>query len=235
MVHYPSRRDALRIAAGLGVASSTSLILSGSAAEAADNADIKNGKRSRNEVALTFHGQGDISIAEKLLEIGKKASTPITVMAVGSWLDANPDIGRKILISGNEIGNHTYNHKTMTRLTLKEATLEIQKGKAALLKSVGATGKWFRPSGTPRSNSTIRAAMKAAGYSNCLTYDVDSLDYQDPEPKAIIANCLRSVQNGSIISLHFGHPHTVVALPLLIKALKSRKLIPVTISQLLRN
>jgi peptidoglycan/xylan/chitin deacetylase (PgdA/CDA1 family) len=67
-----------------------------------------------------------------------------------------------------------------------------------------------------------------------LVYDVDSLDYTDPSAKAIVARCMKSVQKGSIIGMHFGHPHTATALPLLIKALHDRNLTPVTVSQLLR-
>lgn len=235
MVHNPSRREAFKLAVGMGIATSSNFLFPSDASAMSGTGDITHGLRSRSEIALTFHGQGEVAIAAKLLEIGKKTSTPLTVMAVGTWLDANPDMGRKILASGNEMGNHTYSHKTMTRLTLKEATSEIQKGKAALIRSIGTPSKWFRPSGTPKSNSTIRAAVKTAGYARCITYDVDSLDYQDPAPQVIVANCLRTAQNGSIISLHFGHPHTVIALPLLIKALNMRGLTPVTLSQLLRS
>ena len=69
---------------------------------------------------------------------------------------------------------------------------------------------------------------------NSLTYDVDSLDYTDPSAATVVSNSLKLLQNGSIIGMHFGHPHTVTALPLLIEALKARNLTPVTVTQLLR-
>ena len=155
-------------------------------------------------------------------------------MAVGVWLHANPKIGQEIVGAGHELGNHTYSHKTMTLLTLKEAKAEVAKGKAAVIKAVGTPGKWFRPSGTLKSNSIIRAAAGASGYDHCLVYDVDSMDYTDPSAQAIVARCMKTVQRGSIIGMHFGHAHTVTALPLLIQALHDHKLTPVTVSQLLR-
>ena len=199
----------------------------------AANADISHGLRTKKEVALTFHGAGNLKIARDLLAIASDAKTPISVMAVGSWLSANPEIGKEILAGGHDLGNHTYNHKAMLHLNLNEAKSEIAKGKAAIIKSVGSAQKYFRPSGTPKSNATIRKAAVAAGYSNCITYDVDTLDYQDPKVSAIVSNCMKSVKNGSIISLHFDHKNTVAALPKIITELKSAGLTPVTLTKLL--
>ena len=199
----------------------------------AAGADISHGARTKKQVALTFHGAGDLALANEILAITKDSKTPITVMAVGSWLHANPTIGRTILAGGHDLGNHTYNHKAMLHLNLKEAQSEIEKGKAAIAASVGSSQKYFRPSGTPKSNSIIRKAALTAGYTNCITYDVDTLDYQDPKAAEIISNCLKSVKNGSIVSLHLGHKNTVTALPKLITELHSAGLQPVTVSTLL--
>lgn len=229
-----SRRRALQIGGSAALVGMSGLLFPNSASAASAGADIFHGPRNRAEVAITFHGGGDLVIARKILAIAKKTSSPITVMAVGTWLNANPSMGNEIVDAGNELGNHTYSHKTMTLLTLKEAKAEVAKGKAAVTKAVGSSGKWFRPSGTLKSNSIIRAAAGASGYSNCLIYDVDSLDYTNPSAKGIVANCMKSVQHGSIIGMHFGHAHTVSALPLLITALQARNLTPVTVSHLLR-
>ena len=210
------------------------LLLSNNAMAASAGKDIYHGPRTRAEVALTFHGAGELSIARQILEIAKQHQAPITVMAIGVWLNSNPTIGREFVDAGNEIGNHTLNHKTMTTLSLKEATYEISRGKSALVKSVGSAGKWFRPSGTQKSNSIIRAAAGASGYAHCISYDVDTHDYQDPPVKTILSNAMNGVRNGSILSLHLGHAHTVTALPLILRALSNRKLVPVTISELLR-
>ena len=199
----------------------------------AAGADISHGSRTKKEIALTFHGAGDVAIAKDLLAITKDSNTPISVMAVGSWLHTNPQIGKEVIAAGHDLGNHTYNHKAMLHLNLKEAQVEIEKGKAALTASVGSPQKYFRPSGTPKSNSIIRKAALSAGYSNCITYDVDTLDYQDPKASAIVTNCMKGIKNGSIVSLHFGHKNTVTALPKIIAELKSAGLTPVTLTNLL--
>jgi peptidoglycan/xylan/chitin deacetylase (PgdA/CDA1 family) len=203
-------------------------------ANALSNSDISHGSRTKADIALTFHGAGDINLANEILNIAKDSKTPITVMAVGNWLVANPNIGKTILQNGNDLGNHTYSHQAMLHLNYKSALAEIEKGKSALKTAVGSSQKYFRPSGTPKSNVIIRKASLAAGYANCITYDVDTMDYTDPKPAVIISNCMKSLKNGSIVSLHLGHKNTVVALPKLIETIKSAGFNPVTISTLLK-
>ena len=60
-----------------------------------------------------------------------------------------------------------------------------------------------------------------------MSYDVDSLDYTDPGPDAVVATVLGSVRPGSIVSLHLGHPGTVTALPAILRGLAGRGLRPV--------
>ena len=126
-----SRRRALLLGGSAAFIGLTEFFLPNSAEALSAGTDIAHGSRSRHEVALTFHGSGDLVIARKLLAIAKKTHTPITVLAVGTWLNANPTIGREIVDAGHELGNHTYSHKTMTLLSLKQATAEVAKGAKA--------------------------------------------------------------------------------------------------------
>ena len=156
-----SRRSALKSAIAILTGSATTFLIPNAEAATAGS-DISHGDRSKSQVALTFHGAGEISIAHKILAITKSTSTPITVMAIGNWLNTNPNIGKEILDLGHELGNHTENHKTMPRLGLKAATSEIALGKKSLAKVVGTSPTYFRPSGTPKSNATIEVRLVAS-------------------------------------------------------------------------
>lgn len=198
------------------------------------HADITHGARSRADVALTFHGAGDPGLVDRLISVTQRDSAHVTVLAVGQWAAANPDIARRLQDAGHEVGNHTWSHQTMTRLTNRQIRDEIDRAAAELQVQTGTIGAWFRPSGTPHSTAAIRAAAQHAGYPACLSYDVDSLDYTDPGPKAIVQTVMAGVQPGSIVSLHLGHPGTLVALPLVLTALRRRGLRAVTAGELLR-
>jgi len=204
------------------------------ATPAADNGkDVSHGPAGSGAVALTFHGAGADSIARGILAELGHGGAHATVFAVGSWLDADPSVAKAFLDGGHELGNHTYHHKPMRSLGATEAKSEVEQCSAVLRRLTGTPGAWFRPSGTPYSTPTIRAAARAAGYPHCVTYNLDSLDYTDPGAAAVTKNVLSAVRGGDIVSLHLGHAGTVTALPAILAGLAARSLRPVTVTQLL--
>ena len=223
------RRSLLK-AAGIGGALA---LLGIPGAQAAAGADITHGSRSTPNVALTFHGASTHVMGRELLAIFTETKTPVSVFAVGTWLVANPAFAKEILDAGHDLGNHTMNHLQMKTLSAAKANSEIAQCAAELVKVSGSHGKWFRPSGTQYSNATIRKAATSLGYKQCISYDVDSHDYQDVSKSALLSNVMKNVKNGSIISLHFGHKNTIQALPTLITELHNKGLAPVTLSTLL--
>jgi peptidoglycan/xylan/chitin deacetylase (PgdA/CDA1 family) len=195
--------------------------------------EIVHGPRRRRQVALTFHGAGDPTVARRLLSAAADADARITVLAVGSWLDAQPEMARLILDGGHEIGNHTQNHADISAMSPHAAYAEIAECAERLRKLTGSIGTWFRPSRTSHANATVRAQAAKAGYHGCLSYDVDSLDFQDPGPDAVVHKVLREARGGSIVSMHFGHPGTAAAMPALLDGLRRRGLRAVAVSTLL--
>ena len=200
---------------------------------AAASPDITHGPRSVPKGALTFHGAGDLTIAHSLLDILKATSTPVSVFAVGTFLMSEPAIAKRIISDGHDLGNHTMTHTQMKTISAKKVDAEILGCANELKKLIGNHGSWFRPSGTQYSNALIRKTALKYGYKNCISYDVDSHDYQDPGKAAVISNVMSSVKNGSIISLHFGHKNTIDALASLLDQLHSKGLTPVTLTNLL--
>jgi peptidoglycan/xylan/chitin deacetylase (PgdA/CDA1 family) len=195
-------------------------------------AEIANGPRDRAAVALTFHGQGDPAVVRRLLSILSTAGVHVTVMAVGSWLAAQPGMVRPILDAGHELGNHTENHRAIAHLPAGQAFTEIDACARRLKALTGSIGAWFRPSQTQHATPTIEAQAARVGYRTCLSYDVDSLDYTDPAPGVVVRAVLNTVRPGSIISLHFGHQATIAAMPQLLAGLHDRGLRPVTVTEL---
>lgn len=195
--------------------------------------EVRHGPRAGTAVALTFHGAGAVSLAEQLLTLVERAGVPVTVLAVGTWLQSTPEIGHRIVAAGHELGNHTLHHLPMLTLDAGQVRREIDGGAAALRAAVGSAGRWFRASGTQRTDRAIRSAAAAAGYDTCLSYDVDGLDWQDPPVASVVDAVLGGARGGSIISLHLGHQVTLDALPAVLTGLRRRGLHPVTCTGLL--
>lgn len=195
--------------------------------------EVGHGPRDKPLVALTFHGAGDRALGRALLKELADARVAVTVLAVGTWLDEQPDTARAVLDGGHELGNHTWHHQPMRRLGAQQAYTEVVGCAERLRKVSGSAQRWFRASGTQHTTPTIRAAAGRAGYRTCLSYDVDSLDWQDPSASAVERAVLGNVQNGSVVSLHLGHRVTLTALPAILSGLSRQGLRPVTVSELL--
>ena len=194
---------------------------------------VVHGPRHRPQVALTFHGQGPVAMADALLAEAERAAAQVTVLAVGTWLGQYPQIADRILRGGHDLGNHTMHHLDIKAMDAAGTYAEIAGCAQRLRALTGSIGRWFRPSQTQYSTSLIEREARKAGYQTCVSYDVDSLDYTDPGPDAIVSTVLGQARPGSIISLHLGHPGTVTALPSIVRGLAGRGLSPVTLTGLL--
>ena len=192
-----------------------------------------HGPRNGQQVALTFHGQGDPAIAAAVLTALATGHTTATVMAVGTWLEAYPAMASAITGGGHELGNHTWSHPDLASLSEQGIRSEIGRCRDTLIRLSGSPGAYFRQSSAQHSTPLIRAVAGQLGYPVCLSYDVDSLDWTDPGPAAI-RRAVGAATAGSVVSMHFGHRGTVTALPGILDDLASRGLTPVTVSALLR-
>ena len=226
-----TRRNLLQAAAVLGT---SALEIGNIPAAEATGSDIAHGPRTVAKVALTFHGAGAPDYADPLLKLFKSSGTKVSIFAVGTWLVADPAIATRIIDEGHDLGNHTMTHTQMKTISAKKVDAEISQCAAELKKLIGNHGAWFRPSGTQYSTSTIRAVAIKYGYGQCISYEVDSKDFQDPSKKSVINNVMKNVKNGSIISLHLGHKVTLEAMPTLLESLHSKGLTPVTLTELLK-
>jgi peptidoglycan/xylan/chitin deacetylase (PgdA/CDA1 family) len=197
--------------------------------------EVAHGPRTRPEVALTFHGAGDPAIALALLGMLETAHAQATVLVVGTWLAAHPQLAARIVGAGHELGNHTWTHPILDSLPEARARVEIERCRDVIARLTGSPGGHLRQSGSVHSTALVRRLAGAAGYPVCLSYDVDAVDWMDPGPAAVRRNVAAGVRPGSVVSLHFGHPGTVTALPGILADLDRRGLRAVTATKLLAS
>ncbi|MFK4099039.1 polysaccharide deacetylase family protein [Streptomyces sp. NPDC019531] len=195
-------------------------------------AQLTHGPRDRPRIALTFHGGGDPATARALLTEAEKYGARVTVLAVGTWLDAHPDIARRILDGGHDLGNHTLHHLDINGISEAEARAEITGCAERIRRLTGSIGRWFRPSRTPTASPLVTRLAREAGYPHVLSYDVDSLDFTSPGAAVVARKVLAEIREGSVVSLHFGYGDTVAALPVVLEELDRRGLAAVTTTEL---
>jgi len=195
--------------------------------------ELVHAASGRPEVALTFHGAGDLDLAKKILTGLASRGAAVTVLAVGTWLQQYPAAARLVTDNGHELGNHTWSHPTLSALSEAGIRAEIERCRDRIAALTGGPGAFFRPSAAQHATKTVLRLAGAAGYTTVLSYDVDSRDFTDPGAPAI-ERVVGAAAPGSVVSMHLGHPETLAALPGLLDDLARRGLRPVTASALFR-
>lgn len=181
----------------------------------------------RPEVALTLHGAGDPGLARQVLTGFARRAAAVTVLAVGTWLEQDPDAVRIVADNGHQLGNHTWSHRDLDALGEADARAEIERCRDRIAALTGGPGDFFRQSAAQHATPLVLRLAGAAGYPRVLSYDVDSRDFTDPGIAAIRRNVARA-RAGSVVSMHLGHPGTLAALPGILDDLAARGLKPVT-------
>jgi peptidoglycan/xylan/chitin deacetylase (PgdA/CDA1 family) len=198
---------------------------------------VLNAPSSKKEVALTFDDAPDGEFTPKILDVLKREGVKATFFVVGNRIEAHPDIMRRIVAEGHAIGNHSYNHANLPKLTDAEFRQQIRKTDELIRHYTGYVPTIVRPPYGAISEEQIKW-LKSQN-KIVINWNVDSLDWKSLDAKTVEANVLAHVFPGSIILQHSGGgtgedlTGTVEALPNIIKHLRENGLKMVTIPQLL--
>ena len=115
---------------------------------------------------------------------------------------AAPELARRVLDEGHEIGNHTFTHPRADRaLPMSKAEEEIQKTQDVFAEVISTIAPpWFRPPyGELRQN---QAHLLASRKMNIIFWDVNPADWSQPGVDKITGKILADTQPGSIIVCH---------------------------------
>lgn len=189
----------------------------------------------RPAVALTFDDGGNTAQVTALLAVLSEYNVKSTFFLLGNWMEANPQLAKRIIDEGHEIGNHSYSHPQLTRMTRGEVEQQIQTCEEALQQSTGQPMKpYFRP---PYGdfNSTTSDVLKERGYQAMVLWNVDSRDWTGAGSSQMVESIMRNITNGSIVLFHLHGANTVAALGQLIPQLQAQGYQCVTISDILKK
>ncbi len=178
-------------------------------------------------IALTFD-DGPSKYTNKILDILKKYDACGTFFVIGNKTIFYKDILKRMLNEGSEIGNHSYDHKLLTRLSENEFKEEINKTQENIKNLTGFTPKLFRPTYGGYTNT-----LKKYTDLTFVLWDIDSRDWQVKNKDKILNNILPNVKPGKIILMHDNHEYSLNSLENLIKKLKDDNYKFVTVSELL--
>src|SRR5262249_17111753 len=96
-------------------------------------------------IAMTFDDGPSSATTPRLLDILKARHIKATFFMIGQNAESNPDIVRRILAEGHEIGNHSWTHPQLSKLPEDKVTEEITKTQDAIRSACGYTPTLMRP------------------------------------------------------------------------------------------
>lgn len=168
------------------------------------------------QVILTFD-DGPSRYTEEILKILAEEGIQAVFFFLGH-AEHVPELARKVVELGHQVGTHTLNHLRLPDLKPEQWQAEILAGKEILERISGDVVSYFRPPYGRRTQEIMEFAAEQGLVT--VLWDIDSRDWELAEnPEQIVENVLSQVRPGSIILLH-ERPQTVEVLPELIAALR---------------
>jgi peptidoglycan/xylan/chitin deacetylase (PgdA/CDA1 family) len=187
---------------------------------------------SGNYVAITFDDGPHPQNTPRLLDMLRARNIKATFYVIGRSVDLYPQIVRRTVAEGHEIGNHSQTHRLLSKLGDEELRQEMSRCRDAVGRAAGVQPRTMRPPYgglLQRQRELVHAEF---GYPTIL-WSVDPLDWKRPGASVVTSRILAGASSGGIVLAHDLHTQTVDAMPATLDGLLRRGFKFVTVSQLL--
>lgn len=156
-------------------------------------------------IYLTFDCGYENGNLPAILDALKKHQVSATFFAVGTFLESEPELVKRIVADGHTIGNHTWHHPDMSAISTKEAFSEELNRTANAYHQI--TGKemphYYRPPQGTYSTENLQMAKDLGYYT--FFWSLAYVDwYQDNQPskEEAFSKLLGRIHPGAIVLLH---------------------------------
>ena len=182
-------------------------------------------------IALTFDDgphEKTIDVLDLLLKYNAKA----TFFCIGKQIEKYPEIVKRIIAEGHNIGNHSYSHSNWNGFfSAEKIASEIEQTNTLITQLVNVKTRFYRPPFGVTNPNIAKAISKTNQMA--IGWNIRSLDTVIKNENFILERIKKRVQPGSIILLHDTSAKTVSVLEQLLLFLQSESYKTVTIDELL--
>ncbi|HVH31075.1 MAG TPA: glycosyltransferase [bacterium] len=195
-----------------------------------------------NQIALTFDDGPDPQYTPAVLDILAHYRVPATFFVVGARAMLNAELLHRIIREGHEIGNHTFTHPNITKISERQFGVELNATERLLETTLGRRSLLFRPpysvdlsADTPEQVTPLLFASRLGYY--VVDANVDPRDWRKPGVDQIVKAVVEAAvkHEGNVVLLHDSggdRSQTIAALPRIIEGLQARGFHPVRVSDL---
>jgi polysaccharide deacetylase family sporulation protein PdaB len=189
-------------------------------ANVARSLPIYSVEREDKKISISFDCAWGTEYTESILNCLAQNDIKCTFFAVQFWVEKNPDMAKKIVEAGHELGTHSRTHSYMSKLSEAKIEDELKTSSEAIEKLTGKKVTLFRAPYGDYNNLLIDTAKRMGLYT--IQWDVDSLDWKNLSATEIALRVVNGVKSGSVILCHNNGLHTAEALPMIFSTLKNK-------------
>ncbi len=180
-------------------------------------------------VALTFDDGPHATLTDQLLDILEENDAVATFFQVAQNLWKDPDAVRRAEAMGCEIGNHSYRHANLSKLSADEIAADLQKADNAFIEVLSHAPTLLRP-----PYGSMNSAVKTTTGRSIITWSIDTEDWRSRNAEKVIASVQGAGNlDGQVILMHDVHASTIEAAKTLIPWLIDQGYQLVTITELI--
>lgn len=186
------------------------------------------GDPNAKRIALTFDDGPHPIVTEQILDILDKYHAKATFFMLGSRVQYYPDIARDVLARGHEIGNHTWNHPVLTKLSSEQVLKEYSSTAAEIELAINQGATVFRPP-YGATNNDINAQMPIP----VVLWSIDTMDWKHRNAQQLLPYVKNNLHNNAIVLMHDIHQSTADGLDAVLAFLQEQGYEFVTVSEIL--
>lgn len=223
---YPSNKALMRMGAAVCLAAAAALAIGGyGTAEPAAAIVNENGP----VIALTFDDGPYPKVTGHILDVLEKNGVCATFFVLGSRIEGREDVLTRMEELGCEIGNHSFSHADLTRLSKADCQRELGDTDAEIRRVTGHEASVVRP-----PYGYYNKAVRSAAGRPLILWTVDTNDWRGKAPGEIADYVIQQAKEGSVILMHDQQTQTADAMEMIIPTLIDEGFHFVTVSELIR-
>lgn len=187
-------------------------------------------QETQKMIALTFDDGPYPPVTDRILQTLRDNDSHATFFVMGNRAETYSDTIAQAFADGNQIGNHTYSHKDLTKLSADQIIYEVQYSNDMINQSAEVGDAYLRPPYGAKSEtvkSTVGVPM--------ICWNVDTLDWKTKDADAIYKEIMGTVKDGDILLMHDLYPSTADAMEKVIPELIRQGYKLVTVKELLES
>jgi cellulose synthase/poly-beta-1,6-N-acetylglucosamine synthase-like glycosyltransferase/peptidoglycan/xylan/chitin deacetylase (PgdA/CDA1 family) len=160
-----------------------------------------------HHIVLTFDDGPDPTWTPKVLDVLKKHHAHAVFFVTGTMTSQHPDLVKRIVDEGNEVGLHTFDHPDLSYQSKSRIDWELSQNQLALAGAAGIRSSLFRPPYSSFADAMDDKSWPVTEYIGTKGYltvvnNTDSEDWQKPGVDKIIKNATPRGGKGAIVLMH---------------------------------